>query len=66
MEFASKFADFNFILGSGTNTPNAIAPANERLIEATTKSKRDVGSYVLFIVIAEETDEEAQKKRDFY
>ena len=29
MEFASEFADFNFIMGSGINTPNAIAPANE-------------------------------------
>jgi pyrimidine oxygenase len=66
MEFASEFADFNFIMGSGINTPDAIKPANERLVEAAEKAKRDVGSYVLFMVIAEETDEEAQKKWDFY
>lgn len=62
MEFASEFAGFNFIMGSGINTLNAIAPANERLIEAAEKTKRDVGSYVLFMVIAEETDEDTQKK----
>jgi pyrimidine oxygenase len=66
MEFASEFADFNFIMGSGINTPNAIAPANEKLVEAAAKTGRDVGSYVLFMLIAEDTDEEAQKKWDFY
>ena len=40
MKFASEFADFNFIMGSGINAPNAIAPANKRLIEAATKSKK--------------------------
>ena len=66
MEFASEYADFNFIMGSGINTPNAVAPANERLVEAATKSGRDVGSYVLFMLIAEETDEAAQKKWNYY
>ncbi len=66
MEFASEFADFNFIMGSGINTPGAIRPANERLVEAAKKSGRDVGSYVLFMIIAEETEEEARTKWEFY
>lgn len=66
LEFASKFADFNFAMGAGINTPTAIAPANERLVEATKKAGRECGSYVLFMIIAEETDEEAEAKWKLY
>lgn len=66
MEFASQYADFNFVMGVGINTPTAVAPANERLIEAAKQAGRDVGAYVLFMVIADETDEIAQAKWDSY
>lgn len=66
MDFASQWADYNFAMGSGINTPTAFAPANERLLEAATKSGRDVGAYVLFMVIADETDEAAQAKWEHY
>ncbi|KKY25894.1 putative luciferase-like monooxygenase [Phaeomoniella chlamydospora] len=66
MEFASTYADYNFIMGNGVNDPKAFAPANDRLIEATEKSGRDVGAYVLFMIIAEDTDEEADKKFQSY
>lgn len=66
VEFASNYADFNFAMGSGINTPTAYKEASTRLVEASAKTGRDVGSYVLFMVIAEETDEEAQKKWDLY
>lgn len=66
MDFAANFADFNFVMGSGINTPTAFAPANERLIEAAEKAGRDVGSMVLFMIIADETDELAKAKWEKY
>lgn len=66
IEFASNYADYNFALGAGINTPKAYADASTRLVEAATKVGRDVGSYVLFMLIAEETDEEAQAKWKLY
>jgi len=58
--FAAQHADFNFCLGSGLNTPTAHAGSNQRLIEAAEKTGRDVQTYALFMVIADETDEAAQ------
>jgi pyrimidine oxygenase len=66
MEFAAQYTDYNFILGSGLNTPTAFAPANERLLAAAAKTGRDVGAYVLFMVIAEETDEAAMAVWNHY
>jgi len=66
MEFAATYADFNFIMGMGINTPTAFAPANEKLIEAAKKTGRDVGSMVLFMVITDETDELAKAKWEKY
>lgn len=66
LEFASQYADFNFVMGSGYNTPTAFAEANTRLVEAAEKAGRDVGAYVLFMVIADETDEAAEKKWQSY
>ena len=66
MEFAAEYADYNFILGSGLNTPAAFAPANERLLASAEKTGRDVGAYVLMMVIADETDEAAMAKWNGY
>lgn len=66
MAFAAEYGDYNFILGSGFNTPAAFAPSTQRLIDATKKTGRDVGGYVLFMVIADETDEAAQAKWQRY
>jgi pyrimidine oxygenase len=62
MEFAARYADYNFILGSGVNTPAAFAPLNKQLLAAAEKTGRDVGAYVLLMVIADETDEAAMAK----
>ncbi|WP_334174483.1 pyrimidine utilization protein A [Pseudoxanthobacter sp.] len=62
MKFAAEYADYNFALGSGINTPTAFAPANERLVEASALTGRDVGAYVLFMIIADETDALAEAK----
>ncbi|KAI1104205.1 pyrimidine utilization protein A [Jackrogersella minutella] len=66
IEFASNYADFNFAMGNGINTPTAYGQATSRLVEATAKTGREVGSYVLFMMIAEETDEAAQAKWKLY
>ena len=66
MEFAAEYADYNFVLGTGINTPTAHTEGNLRLVEASAKSGRDVGAYVLFMVIADETDELAQAKWEKY
>jgi pyrimidine oxygenase len=66
MEFSAQYADYNFCFGVGVNTPKAFAPAAERLQVATAKTGRDVSSFVLFMVIADETDEAARAKWESY
>ncbi len=44
MEFAAQYADYNFVMGTGINTPTACAPTCARLVEAAAKTGRDVGS----------------------
>jgi pyrimidine oxygenase len=66
MAFAATYADYNFILASGTNTPTAHRELNQQLIDAVDKTGRDVGAYVLFMIIADETDEAAMAKWQSY
>jgi pyrimidine oxygenase len=66
MQFAAQYANYNFVLGTGVNTPTAYAPGNAKLIEAASQTGRDVGAYVLFMVIADETDELAMAKWQTY
>ena len=66
MAFAAEYGDYNFFLGAGVNTPTAFAPHTERLMEAAAKTGRDVGGYILFMVIADETDEAAHAKWRHY
>jgi pyrimidine oxygenase len=66
MQFAAEYADYNFILGVGVNTPTAYASSNAKLMEAAAVTGRDVGSYVLFMIISDETDEAAQAKWQYY
>ncbi|WP_353475470.1 pyrimidine utilization protein A [Salipiger sp. H15] len=66
MEFSAQYADYNFCFGKGVNTPKAFAPNAERLMEATAKTGRDVSTYALFMIIADETDEKARAKWELY
>ena len=66
MAFAAAFADYNFCVGAGLNTPTAYAATNDRLLAEVTKTKRTVGSYPLMMVIADETDEAAFAKWQRY
>jgi pyrimidine oxygenase len=66
MAFAAEYADFNFCLGEGVNTPTKCAGTVGRLLKAVEKTGRNVGAYALFMVIAEETDAAAQAKWEAY
>ena len=66
MDFSARFADYNFCFGKGVNTPTAFAPAAEKLLAATQKTGRHVTSYVLFMIIADETDEAARATWEHY
>jgi pyrimidine oxygenase len=66
MAFSAQYADFNFSFGRGVNTPKAFAPAAERLLQASAKTGREVGTFVLMMVIADETDEAARAKWEHY
>jgi pyrimidine oxygenase len=66
LAFTAKYADYAFALGKGTNTPAAFAPVNGRLKAAAEKTGRDVKSFILFMIIADETDEKAMAKWQLY
>jgi pyrimidine oxygenase len=66
MAFSAQHADYNFCLGKGVNTPKAFSPAAEKLAAATLKTGRKVTTYVLMMVIADETDEAARAKWESY
>lgn len=66
MAFSAQYADYNFCFGMGVNTPTAFAPTVERIRAAAAKTGRDVASYVLFMIIADETDEAARAKWEHY
>lgn len=67
MKFAAEMADYNFIMGTGINTPTAISEATSTLVEAAATTGRDVGAMTLFMIIAAETDEEAQARwKDYH
>ncbi|KIW31474.1 pyrimidine utilization protein A [Cladophialophora immunda] len=65
-KFASEFADYNFTIAVGINTPTAFRESNQRLVDAAKATGRDVGSMILMMVIADETNEKAQSKWDHY
>jgi pyrimidine oxygenase len=66
MAFAATYGDYNFSLGAGINQPLAIAPTIARLQRAVEKTGRDVGAYVLTMIVADETDEAAKAKWAHY
>ncbi|MFE6690909.1 pyrimidine utilization protein A [Streptomyces sp. NPDC057743] len=66
MRFAAEHADYNFLLGSGVNTPLAFADTTAALSAATRETGRDVGALPLFMVVADETDAAASAKWQHY
>ncbi|MEW1644033.1 pyrimidine utilization protein A [Streptomyces sp. NPDC091219] len=67
IRFAAEHAEYNFILGSGVNTPLALSDTTAGLVGEAARTGRDVGALSLFMVIADETDEAAQATwRDYH
>ena len=66
LAFSAKWADYAFCLGKGVNTPTAFGFNNQRLEKFTNETKRDVSTFVLMMVIADETDEAAMAKWKSY
>ena len=66
LEFAAQHCDFNFALGEGVNEPTKAAGVPARMLEHARRAGRDVGSYMLYMVIADETDAAAMAKWDLY
>ncbi len=66
MRFAAEYGDYNFLAATGINTPKAFAHLNGQLLAAAQRTGRNVGAYVLLMVIADETDEAAMAKWRHY
>ena len=66
MEFAAQYCDFNFALGEGVNEPTKAAGVPARMLAHAQKTGRDVGSYMLYMIIADETDAAALANWDLY
>ena len=66
LAFSARYADHSFCFGKGLNTPAAFAPNAERLLVETARTGRTVGTYVLFMIIADETDAAAMAKWEHY
>ena len=66
LAFTAQYADYSFALGKGVNTPAAFADVNRRLAAARARTGRDVRAYILFMIIADETDEKARAKWRLY
>ena len=66
LAFSARYADYAFCLGKGVNTPTAFASVNDRLAVATAVTGRKVDTFVLMMIIAEESDEAAEAKWQLY
>ena len=66
LAFSAAHAEYNFCLGAGVNTPKGFAPSAEKLQAAAAKAGRKVGTFVLLMIIAAETDAEAMAKWEHY
>ncbi len=66
LEYTSRFCDYGFVVASGMNEPTAAAAVSARLAAAAETAGRDVGTYQLIMVIADETDAAAEAKWRHY
>jgi pyrimidine oxygenase len=66
MQFASEYADFNFISAGGINDVAQVRPHTERLLAANAAAGRECRAMLLLMIIADETDEAAMAIWDHY
>ena len=66
IDFCAHHGDVNFVVAQGINEPTSAAPTNARVQAAAERSGRDVGTYVLMMIVSGETDEQAWAKWNGY
>jgi pyrimidine oxygenase len=66
VDFAAQHADYNFCFGMGLNEPTKCQPAVQRNVDASARTGRNCGALLLFMIIADETDEAANAKWERY
>ena len=66
MKFVADYCDYNFVAAFDDNNPKAVAATIERLKKATAGVERKIGALVLLTVIADETEEKAQARLNYY
>ncbi|WP_241591130.1 pyrimidine utilization protein A [Rosenbergiella epipactidis] len=66
LNFSAQHADYNFCFGKGVNTPSAFSQTAQRMSDAAQHAQRDVPSFVLFMIIAEESEALAREKWEHY
>jgi len=66
MQFASEYADYNFISAGGINDVAQVRPHTERLLAANAAAGRECRAMLLMMIIADETDAAAMAKWDHY
>jgi pyrimidine oxygenase len=66
IDFCAHHGDINFVVATGVNEPNSVAATNERVRVAAARAGREVGTYVLLMIVSGETDDEAWAKWNRY
>lgn len=66
LAFSAQYADYNFCLAKGINTPIAFAPVVGKMTAAAEKTGRHVTTFALVMVITGDTDEAAMAKWEHY
>ncbi|MBT0720848.1 pyrimidine utilization protein A [Rosenbergiella collisarenosi] len=66
LAFSAQHADYNFCFGKGVNTPCAFSSTVDRMNQAAANVGRDVPSFVLFMIIADESESAARAKWEHY
>jgi pyrimidine oxygenase len=64
LDFTAQYGDYSFLMPAGG--AEGVRKANSDLLEAARGHGRNVGSYILQMVILADTDEEAQAKIEHY
>jgi pyrimidine oxygenase len=64
MQFSAQHVDYAFVLGDVSG--DAVFAANRKLQQYAAETGRDVGAYVLYTLVLEETEAEARAKSDYW
>lgn len=66
IEFCARHGDINFVVAQGVNDSLSFASTNARVHDAAQRTGRDVGTYVLMMIVTGETDDIAWGKWNRY